>query len=356
VTHGGVLRQASFKGIHEDKAAEEVMREVPAARAQRQVVRKSTKSMIIKPKQSAESPRPASSRLTSSRPARANKEAEVAAVHLTHPDRVYWPDAGVTKKDLAEYYVAVWDWIKPHILGRALSLVRSPEGIGGETFFQKHIAANVKSSPLRRVVPGKDHDVIAVENVDDLVALVQSAALEIHVRGSRLDSLETCDRIVFDLDPGEGVAWPQIVAAARETRERLKAEKLESFVKLSGGKGIHVVVPIADAEWDTTKLFTQRVAAAMAADSPKLYLGKMTKSLRQGRVFIDYFRNSREATSVAPYSSRARPGAPVSTPVAWERLSRTTGGDDFTVLDLKKRLKEDAWADIGKVRQRLPAK
>ena len=170
-----------------------------------------------------------------------NKDAAIAAVRLTHPDRVYWPDVGVTKKDLAEYYVDGWDWIKPHILGRALSLVRAPEGTGGETFFQKHIAANMKSSPLRRVVPGKDHDVIAVETVDDLVALVQSAALEIHVRGSRLDSLETCDRIVFDLDPGEGVAWPQIVAAARETRERLQALKLESFVKLSGGKGIHVM-------------------------------------------------------------------------------------------------------------------
>jgi bifunctional non-homologous end joining protein LigD len=174
------------------------------------------------------------------------------------------------------------------------------------------------------------------------------------VRGSRLDSLETCDRIVFDLDPGEGVAWPQLIAAARETRERLKAKKLESFVKLSGGKGLHVVVPIDDADWDTTKLFTQRIASEMAADGPKLYLAKMTKASRKGRIFIDYLRNSREATAVAPYSTRSRPGAPVSTPVTWERLSRTSGGNDFTVLDLKKRLKDDAWAEIGKVRQKLP--
>jgi bifunctional non-homologous end joining protein LigD len=213
----------------------------------------------------------------------------------------------------------------------------------------------VKSSPLRRVVAGKDHDVIAVETLDDLIAVVQSGALEIHVRGSRLDSLETCDRLVFDLDPGQGVAWPQIVAAARETRERLKAEKLESFVKLTGGKGLHVVVPIADADWDTAKLFTQRIAAAMAADSPKLYLAKMTKSLRDSRIFIDYLRNSREATAVAPYSTRARPGAPVSTPVTWERLPRTIGGNDFTVRDIKKRIKNDAWAEIGGVRQKLPA-
>jgi len=349
VTHGGVLRQASFKGIREDKLAEEVVREIPKARtagAQKQVEQKSARLAAGKTKQSTGNTKPIR--------ASNNKNAAVAAVRLTHPDRVYWPDVGITKRDLAEYYVDVWDWIKPQILGRALSLVRAPEGTGGETFFQKHIAANIKSSALRRVVPGKDHDVIAVETVGDLVALVQSATLEIHVRGSRLDSLETCDRIVFDLDPGEGVAWPQIVAAARETRERLRALKLESFVKLSGGKGIHVVVPIADVDWDTTKLFAQQVAAAMAADSPKLYLATITKSLRKDLIFIDYFRNSREATSVAAYSTRARPGAPVSAPVTWERLSRTTGGNDFTLPDLKKRLKDDAWADIGKIRQKLP--
>ena len=179
--------------------------------------------------------------------------------------------------------------------------------------------------------------------------------MEIHVRGSRLDSLETCDRLVFDLDPGQGVAWPQIVAAARETRERLKAERLESFVKLTGGKGVHVVVPIADADWDTAKLFTQRIAAAMAADSPRLYLAKMTKSLRDGRIFIDYLRNSREATAVAPYSTRARPGAPV-----WRRSpgSGCRGPRAATTSpwrDIKRRLKDDAWAEIGKVRQTLPA-
>jgi bifunctional non-homologous end joining protein LigD len=342
VTHGGVLRQASFKGIREDKTASEVAREVPA------VMAATAKSWPIR--------RIAKAASKLMKPSFKDKPAggEGSGSQLTHPDRVYWPQVGVTKRDLAEYYVSIWDWIKPHIVDRALSLVRAPEGITGETFFQKHIAANVKSSPLRRTVPGKDHDVIAVQSLDELIALVQSAALEIHVRGSRLGTLEKCDRIVFDLDPGEGVAWPQIVAAARETRERLKAEKLESFVKLSGGKGIHVVVPIADTDWNAAKLFTQAIAAAMGADSPRLYLAKMTKSLRKGRIFIDYFRNSREATSIAPYSSRARAGAPVSAPVTWERLSRTTGGNDFTVFDLKKRLKNDAWAEIGKVRQKLP--
>jgi bifunctional non-homologous end joining protein LigD len=152
------------------------------------------------------------------------------------------------------------------------------------------------------------------------------------------------------------VSWKNIVAGARETQERLEDLKLKSFVKLSGGKGVHVVVPIRDADWDAVKDFSQRVALSMAADSPDRYVGKMTKSLRDGKIFIDYFRNTREATSVAPYSTRARPGAPVSAPLSWEQLGRSKSAAEFTVLNLKKRLKDDPWADIGKVRQNLPAK
>jgi bifunctional non-homologous end joining protein LigD len=242
------------------------------------------------------------------------------------------------------------------VVGRPLALVRCPAGTKGECFFQKHIAANVKDSPLRHPVDAKEHDVIAVDKLDDLIALVQYGALEIHTRGSRIEQLELCDRIVFDLDPGKGVTWNAIVAAAREIRERLDALQLKSFAKLSGGKGIHVVAPIDGTDWDTTKDFTQRIAFAMAADSPQRYVGKMTKSLRQGKIFIDYFRNSREATSVAPYSTRARPGAPVSAPLSWQQLGRTTSANEFTVLNLKKQFKHDPWAAIGKVRQKLPAK
>ena len=336
VTHDNLLRQASFKGVREDKPASEVVREIPmAAAAQRQSVRKSAK------------PKAGSA---------ARSTADVANVHLTHPDRVYWPDAGVTKEDLAEYYVSVWDWMAPHVVGRPLALLRAPEGVGGETFFQKHIAANVKNSPLRHAVGSKEHDVIAVETRDELIALVQSGALEIHVRGSRLEQLELCDRIVFDLDPGDGVSWKEIVAAAREVRERTEAVKLKSFAKLSGGKGIHVVVPIVGADWDMAKNFSQRIALGMAADSPQRYVGKMTKALRKSRIFIDYLRNTREATSVAPYSTRARPGAAVSAPLSWEELGRTKSAADFTVLNLKKHFRNDPWADIGKVRQKLPAK
>jgi bifunctional non-homologous end joining protein LigD len=172
-----------------------------------------------------------------------------------------------------------------------------------------------------------------------------------------IDHLELCDRIVFDLDPGEGVDWKGVVQAARDVHDRLAAIKLESFVKLSGGKGLHVVLPIAGTDWDTTKTFVQAFAQAMAADDPDRYVAKMTKSLRGGKIFIDYLRNSLEQTSVAAYSTRARAGAPVSVPVTWQELGRTTGGNQYTVLNLAKRLgsiKQDPWADIGRVKQKLP--
>jgi bifunctional non-homologous end joining protein LigD len=351
ITHDGLLRQASYKGLREDKLANEVVRERPAEQAMpanRQVMRKSADRKPVQREAKRSQP---------SAPARAGSgggRVEVADVQLTHPDRVYWTDVGVTKEALAAYYVDVWKLMAPHLVARPLAIVRCPDGIAGECFFQKHIASNIKESPLRHVVESKEHDVIAVEKLSDLIELAQFGALEIHVRGSRLDRLEFCDRIVFDLDPGESVSWKEIVAAAQETRDRLKAHKLQSFAKLSGGKGIHVVVPVTGADWDSTKRFTARIAGAMAADSPQRYLAKMTKSLRKGKIFIDYFRNSREATSVAVYSTRARPGAPISMPVTWEALPRTTAGNQFTLLKSKKHLKNDPWAEIGKVRQKLP--
>jgi bifunctional non-homologous end joining protein LigD len=345
ITHDGLLRQASYKGLREDKPAGEVVREKPAAAAPAAAARRA-------PAASVKSDAPAAKAAER----RAKAASALADIHLTHPDRVYWADVGVTKQDLAEYYASVWDWMAPHVVERPLALVRCPDGTEGECFFQKHIPSNVKDSALRHRVEGKDHDVIAVENLGDVIALVQSGALEIHVRGSRLKALEMCDRIVFDLDPGEGVGWKDIVAAARETRDRLKAEKLESFVKLSGGKGVHVVLPLAPVDWDAAKAFAQRIALRMAADSPQRYVGKMTKALRKGKIFIDYFRNSREATSVAAYSTRARPGAPVSLPLTWEQLSKVKAANAFTLLDLRKHVRQDAWRGIEKVRQRLPSK
>ena len=358
-----LVRQAAFKGLRDDKPAKEVVREVPAvldartistpskARASK-IAAKASKIMAKKSRRGAEAGRSgvASAR---DRP----KPWKEGDVRFTHPDRVYWVDVGVTKQDLADYYRAVWDWMAPQVVGRTLAMVRCPEGTKGECFFQKHAHAGLSEQKLRTVTDSKGRQVIAVEDLNGVLALVQAGVLEIHVRGSLIDRLDRCNRIVFDLDPGEGVAWPGLVDAAREVRERLAAIDLESFVKLSGGKGLHVVVPIVGTDWDTTKTFVQAFAQAMAADDPKRYLAKMTKSLRGGKIFIDYLRNSLEQTSVAAYSTRARAGAPVSVPVAWQELGHTTGSNQYTVLNLMKRLgglKQDPWKDIGRIKQKLP--
>jgi len=186
---------------------------------------------------------------------------------------------------------------------------------------------------------------------------VQAGVLEIHPWGSSWAALEKPDLMIFDLDPGEGVGWADIVAAARDVHDRLAAIDLESFVKLSGGKGVHVVLPTAGQDWDTTKTFAQAVAQAMAADAPDRYAAKIAKASRKGKIFVDYLRNSLEQTSVAAYSTRARAGAPVSVPVSWQELGRTTGGNQYSVMTLMKRLnglKQDPWQDLAKVRQKLP--
>jgi len=371
-TGDNLVRQAAFKGVREDKPAKEVVRETPAAgdngakpstddndAANFAIADRAAKATKVMAKRSQAASK------TIAKPARASKAPDAARakawkegdVRFTHPDRVYWVDVGVTKQHLADYYRMVWDWMAPHVIDRPLSLVRCPDGTKGECFFQKHASAGLTEKNLRTVIDKNRRQIIAVEDLDGLLSLVQAGVLEVHVRGSLIDRLDLCDRMVFDLDPGEGVTWTDLVRAARDVRERLAAIKLESFVKLSGGKGLHVVVPIEAANWDTTKTFVQAFAMAMAADDPDRYLAKMTKSLRGGKIFVDYLRNSLEQTSVAAYSTRAREGAPVSAPITWQELGRTTGGNQYTVLNLAKRLgalKQDPWKDIGRVKQKLP--
>jgi bifunctional non-homologous end joining protein LigD len=342
-----LVRQAAFKGVREDKPAKEVHREVPAMAARATTATKTSKHPV--PRRKA----PVSRNGVGEGAGRAQE----THVRLTHPDRVYWVDVGVTKQDLADYYRAVWDWMAPRVVGRPLALVRCPEGTKGQCFFQKHAAAGLNEKALRTVIDPKGRQVIAVDDLDGLLSLVQAGVLEVHVRGAMIDRLDVCDRIVFDLDPGEGVGWSAMVAAAREVRARLTALKLESFVKLSGGKGLHVVLPIDGADWESAKTFAQALALAMSADEPERYVAKITKSLRKGKIFVDYLRNSLEQTSVAAYSTRAREGAPVSAPVAWSELGRTTAANQYTVLDLPKRLmrlKQDPWQDIGRIKQALP--
>jgi bifunctional non-homologous end joining protein LigD len=282
--------------------------------------------------------------------------AVIGKVTLTHPDRVYWDDVGVTKQDLADYYGQVWPWMRAHVTGRPLALLRCPEGMMGQCFFQKHAGAGIPTEFLR-LVEEKGAKIIAIDDLDGLIALVQGGALEIHVRGSTISDRERADRLVFDLDPGTGTDWADMVAAARDVRDRLRQVKLESFVKATGGKGLHVVVPIKPAPWDSAKDFTHALALAMAADEPARYTATSGESNRDGRIFVDYLRNSREATAIAPYSSRARAGAPVAMPVDWSELSGLKSAHQYTVQNAAQRLarlSRDPWAALGKTRQTLP--
>ncbi|HRN87284.1 DNA ligase D [Hyphomicrobium sp.] len=344
-TADGHLRHASFRGIREDKPAREIVREAPWDKG----VREAPWGKDVREAPSA----------TGVSKASPGKSAGIAKaqkrrVKLTHPDRVYWPDNGVTKEGLADYYTEVWRWIAPHIVGRALALLRCPTGIGGQQFFQKHAWKGLNSN----IVPVKDpkdragEPLISIRDIDGLMGLVQSAALEIHPWGSMVSDWERPDRIVMDLDPGEGVAWEEIVTAAEETRRRLEDVGLNPFVKTSGGKGLHVVAPLtAEANWMEVKAFTKSLAEEMAADSPDTYVATVSKAKRKGRILVDYLRNQRGMTAVAPYSTRARPGAPVSMPVHWDELGAAIGPAYFTLENAPTRLaalKADPWAEFQK--------
>ncbi len=282
---------------------------------------------------------------------------EIAGVPITHPERVLWEEQGITKQELAEYYVSVADWILPHVVDRPLTLVRCPAGAKKTCFFQKHAWAGLSDFIIRRSPGEGEDDVLAVRDIQGVVALAQAGVLEIHPWGARLDDVERPDRVIFDFDPGEGVAWPAVVAAAREMHERLDALHLRNFVKTTGGKGLHVVVPLVpQAGWDEAKRFTKALSDTMVADAPERYTTTAVKSERGGRIFIDYLRNTRGATAVAPYSTRARPGAPVSVPLSWDQLSEAVPSNHFTVESLPGRLKgrDDPWTEFWSVKQTLP--
>jgi bifunctional non-homologous end joining protein LigD len=287
-------------------------------------------------------------------------DVQVAGVPLTHPDRVLWEDQGLTKQELAEFYLDIGEWLLPHLADRPLTLIRCPGGAEKKCFVQRHSWAGMSDLIHRTTISDNSgtQEALTVTDIHGVIALVQSGVLEMHVWGATLADLERPDRLIFDLDPGEGVEWPRVIEGALAVRERLKALGLESLVKTTGGKGLHVVVPLKPkALWKEALGFSRGIAEAMAADEPDRYTTTSVKQEREGRIFIDYLRNNREASAVAPYSTRSRPGAPVATPVAWEELSPDLRPNGFTVENLRKRLsslKKDPWADIGKVDQVLP--
>ena len=335
-TRDGLLRHPAFQGLREDKPAAQIVRETSRA-----------------PKPVRAHPIAGGS----------DRPVEVAAVRLTHPDRVLFRDQAITKLGLARYYETVADWMVPHVADRPLSLVRCPEGERGACFYQKHAAPGVPKQVKRvriRESGGGPASYLYVDDLPGIIALAQIGVLEIHPWGTRVERIQRPDRLVLDLDPAPGLPWPRVVEAAEEVRALLQDQGLVSFVKTTGGKGLHVVVPLRpEAGWDVLRAVGEGIGAAMTRRAPDRYTINPLKAARRGRIFIDYLRNVRGATAVAAYSPRAKPGAPVSTPLAWSELSAKTNPAAFTVATVPRRLtalRKDPWADFFSVDQAITAR
>jgi bifunctional non-homologous end joining protein LigD len=304
---------------------------------------------------------------TRARPMAQRDRPIVAGVGISHPERVLFPVAGATKLDLARYYESIADWIVPHVNDRPLTLVHCPKGIpsggarkGVDCVFMKHAKAWGPSA-LRRVrirEKTKVGEYLIADSAAAVVALAQMDVLEIHTWNSRFADVERPDRLVIDLDPGADIAWPAVVSAARLARELLGVLELESFVKTTGGRGLHVVVPIApSADWAACLEFARAFALSLVRRQPALFTEQFSKAGRHDRILIDYLRNNRTNTSIAAYSTRAKPEAPVSVPLTWTELSPSRTPDRFTIATVPTRLarlRADPWKDYWSSTQRIP--
>ncbi|HEY4183933.1 MAG TPA: non-homologous end-joining DNA ligase [Polyangia bacterium] len=309
------------------------------------------------PSKAAPARRPAAPRA-----AKGPAEVRVADVKLTHPERMLYPEAGVTKLELARYYADVAAFMLPHLEDRPLTLVRSPEGVAGKPFYVRH-AGPWAPAELRQfdIKTGTGAGVTMIADDEaGLVALAQMNVLEIHAWNARVSRLELPDRMVFDLDPGPQVAWPEIVEGALKIRGILEHFELASFVKTTGSKGLHVVVPLVPhASWTDTLEFSRAIAQAIARAEPQRFSAGLAKAGREDKIFVDYLRNRRGATSVSVYSTRGRPTASVSVPVSWQALGTSTRSDAFHVTDRAgwlTRRRGDPWGDYLKTRQKLTAR
>lgn len=334
-TRDGILRQPAFLGLREDKPASEVQREVPAAAPQARVSPEEQQAV------------------------REEVARRLMKLRLSNPDKVLYPDQGVTKRGLAEYFAAVADWVLPDLVGRPLTLLRCPDGHHGGCFFQKHAGGRLPPG-LRTVdIPekGKDEPYLYIDDLEGLFGLVQMGVLEIHTWGAHADRVEAPDRMVFDLDPAEDLPYARVIEAAFAVRARLDDLGLRAFVRTTGGKGLHVVVPLTRRhDWEQVKGFSHAVAKTLVRREPGRYTVSPSKKARPGKVFVDYLRNGRGATAIASYATRARPGAPVAMPVAWEELTADVPPDAWTVANTPAYLQQrraDPWQDYAGLRQTL---
>jgi bifunctional non-homologous end joining protein LigD len=376
-TGSGMVRQAAFKGLRQDKSANEVVAEMPApvggsdltpnealaGEAQRARA-KSTHSNSTRKKHASNSQRPPPSRSAPTPPSRSGRASQtVMGVLISKPDKALWPGAGdgrpVTKLDLALFYASVGPWMLPHLEGRPCSLVRAPDGLGGQQFFQRHAMAGMSDLFELVKVKGDRAPYVQIDRVEALAAVAQIGALELHPWNCAPHAPEVAGRLVFDLDPAPDVKFSAVIVAALELRKRLEAAGLEAYCKTTGGKGLHVVTPLLASpqhavEWPAAKNFSHVICAQMAEDSPSKYLDTMSKSQRVGRIFLDYLRNDRTSTAVAPLSPRAREGATVSMPLNWRELEAGLDPKRFTVRTAPALLeKTKAWEDYDRSAQSL---
>jgi bifunctional non-homologous end joining protein LigD len=330
VTSDGVLRHPSFIALREDKTAAQVVRETPKK---------------LKPTEKK-----------GTRPT-----AESFGIRISNPDRIIYPESGLTKGALADYYAAIDPLIMVDAARRPMTLIRCPQGRAKKCFFQKHdsgtMGEHVKHVPVLEK-DGETQDYLYFDDIRGLLACVQMGAIEFHGWGSRIDPLECPDRLVFDLDPDVGLDFARVKEAALRLRALLGDLGLTTFPLLSGGKGIHVVVPLdATRDWPTVKSFADRFSRAIAQAEPEMFTANIRKVERKGRIFLDWLRNQRGATAVMPYSARARENAPVAAPIAWEEIDRFQGGNHFTINDIDELLERGAskaLAGWGQAQQTLP--
>jgi bifunctional non-homologous end joining protein LigD len=350
-TDTGMIRQAAFKGLRQDKSARDVVAEIPMPAAAAEI----TSNEALRPMNNKRSSPKKTTRTTVSA-AKTPGPVLLMGVTISKPDKALWPDAAdgepVTKADLARYYEEVGDWMLPHLAGRPCSLVRVPDGVGSEQFFQRHAMPGMSELLTSVKVRGDKAPYVQIDRVEALIAAAQVAALELHPWNCAPDNPEVAGRLVFDLDPAPDVAFEAVIAGAIEIRDRLKATGLDSFCKTTGGKGLHVVAPLSAGKsavrWPVAKNFAHIICAQMAEDSPAQYLDNMSKSKRVGKIFLDYLRNDRMATAVAVLSPRAREGAPVSMPLLWKEVRRGLDPKRFTVRSAPTLLrKAKPWAGYG---------